>query len=193
MNPEKYKNRFRIATSRAGWWNYDNDAFYFITICTKNRIPYFGLIANGIAHKTSVASRAEECWLKIPEHYPFVKVHEYVVMPNHFHGILEICKIGQDQAAELPPDCLFIKGLHESNDNPRPNRFAPQSNNLAAIIRGFKIGVTSFAREHLLEFDWQPRYHDRIIRSQEELNNKKWYIKHNPKNWKEDEFHPDKK
>jgi len=64
---------------------------------------------------------ANQYWLKIPEHFPFVELDEYVVMPNHVHGILFLNK----------PDY----------DTWQPNKFGPQSKNLGSVIRGYKAGV----------------------------------------------------
>ncbi|MCA1764294.1 MAG: hypothetical protein LC664_15070, partial [Flavobacteriales bacterium] len=65
------------------------------------------------------------------------------------------------------------------------NKFGPQSQNLASIIRGFKIGVTKNARLINPDFAWQPRFHDRIIRDDRAFQNISRYIVNNPKNWKE--------
>ena len=67
--------------------------------------------------------------------------------------------------------------------NTAKNKFGPQSKNLASIIRGFKSAVTIYARKNNLEFDWQPRYYDHIIRNQIEFDRIKRYINRNPANW----------
>ncbi|MFA5817163.1 MAG: hypothetical protein WC865_16275 [Bacteroidales bacterium] len=64
-----------------------------------------------------------------------------------------------------------------------PNQFGPQSQNLASVIRGFKGAVKSFAMAHSIEFHWQPRYYDRIIRNDQGLNQIREYIRDNPRNW----------
>ena len=68
------------------------------------------------------------------------------------------------------------------------NRFGPQSKNLASIIRGYKIGVTKFARQNNLSFAWQPRYHDHVIRNAKEYERISQYILANVQNWAADEF-----
>ncbi len=65
----------------------------------------------------------------------------------------------------------------------RKNAFKPQSKNLASIIRGFKSSVTTYARKNNIQFDWQPRFHDRMIRNQAEFNRISNYILNNPMNW----------
>lgn len=66
------------------------------------------------------------------------------------------------------------------------NQFGPQSQNLASVIRGYKIGVTQFARQHNLPFAWQPRYHDHIIPSADEHARIQRYISTNPQTWEKD-------
>ena len=75
-----------------------------------------------------------------------------------------------------------------SNLQPK-NRFGPQSKNLASIVRGFKIGVSTNCRKTKSPFAWQPRYHDHIIRNEEEFQRISDYIKTNPKNWEKDKFY----
>lgn len=68
------------------------------------------------------------------------------------------------------------------------NKFAPQSKNLPSIIRGFKAAITTYARKNNIEFQWQSRYYDRIIRNSQELEAISYYIKNNPNKWDEDEY-----
>ena len=69
------------------------------------------------------------------------------------------------------------------------NRFGPQSRNLASIIRGFKIGVTKYARQRGISFRWQARYHDHVIRSVSEHERVRQYIYENPERWEEDSYY----
>ncbi len=120
---------------------------------------------------TAVGNIANQYWLDIPKHFPFVELDEYVVMPNHVHGILFINK----------PD---FHGWQR-------NKFGPQSQNLGSIIRGYKAGVKTFATTNQIEFGWQPRFHDHIIRSEKELNNIRKYIISNPDKWHLDKSNPE--
>ena len=106
-------------------------------------------------------------WQAIPTRFPFVRLDAFQLMPNHLHGIIWIDK----------PDYTDWQ----------PNQFGPQRDNLAAVIRGFKAGVSGYARAHRIDFGWQARYHDRIIRSDDELNRIRTYIETNPANWQTDE------
>ena len=91
---------------------------------------------------------------------------EHVIMPNHLHGILFINK----------PD----------HNEWQPNKYGPQSLNLGSIIRGFKAGVKTFATGNKIEFEWQARYYDHIIRTENDLKNIRQYIIDNPIKWKYD-------
>jgi hypothetical protein len=72
------------------------------------------------------------------------------------------------------------------------NAFAPQSKNLASIIRGYKSAVTTYARKNNIRFEWHVRYHDHIIRNEEEYLRISNYIKNNPSKWLDDKFNNSK-
>jgi len=168
---KKYKNKYRIESARAYWWDYGSNAAYFVTICTQNRAHFFGHIEDGAMFYEEIGDVAYECWQAIPEHFPFVILDEFVIMPNHVHGIIIINK---------PP---------EEQQEWRTNEFGPQSKNLASIMRGFKVGVKKYATINGIDFAWQTRYHDHIIRNETSFYRIKNYIKNNPKNWTDDRFY----
>ena len=85
---EKYQNKYRSASARAAWWNYGSNAAYFVTICTQNRIHYFGKIVNNEMILSELGKYAQSCWHEIPNHFPFVQLGGFVVMPDHIHGII---------------------------------------------------------------------------------------------------------
>jgi putative transposase len=77
--------------------------------------------------------------------------------------------------------------LRKSNEPiQHKNKFGPQSQNLASIIRGFKIGITKYARINGIDFYWQQRYYDHIIRNEIELERIRKYILENPSHWSSD-------
>jgi REP element-mobilizing transposase RayT len=164
---QKYQGRYRIPSARWAAWDYSSNAAYFVTICIDDRTHGFGEVINGQMQLTPLGQAAADCWQAIPDHFPFVVLDASVVMPNHVHGILIIDK----------PDGGGGQG---------PNRFGPQSQNLGSIVRGYKIGVTKYARKHNVPFKWQARYHDRVIRDEGEYERIRTYIFENPKRWDED-------
>ncbi len=90
---EKFWNKYRISSARMQNWDYGWNGAYFITICTKNRRHYFGEIINSEMHLNETGKLAEQYWLEIPIHFPFIELGNFQVMPNHFHGILIIDKM----------------------------------------------------------------------------------------------------
>jgi len=136
---EKFKGKYRIASTRWVDWDYSSNASYFVTISVANRAHVFGEIVKDEIKLSPLGQSAQDCWDEIPTHFPFVELGGFVVMPNHVHGVVIINKNGNVETqnfASLPPQ----------PDVPK-NRFGPQSQNLASIIRGYKIGVTKFAPE----------------------------------------------
>jgi len=189
---DKFQNKYRIPSARASWWNYANNAGYFITICTKNRVHYFGKIVvetRCIAslQPTTIGKIAESEWLKTPyiRRDMNLELDEFVVMPNHFHAIIWIGDNGYNRDDMLDTRCIAYL---QPQSNTTINKFGFQSKNLASIMRGFKSSVTMFARKNNIEFDWQERFYDNIIRDEESYQRIKDYIINNPSNWKTDKF-----
>ena len=105
-NRDLYKNKYRSASARAHWWNYGWNGAYFITICTQNREHYFGEIQNGKMVLSPMGVLADILWHEIPKHTQFVELGDFVVMPNHIHGILIIDK---------PDDEIAVGTLHATS------------------------------------------------------------------------------
>jgi putative transposase len=101
---------------------------------------------------------------------------DFQIMPNHIHGIISI------------GDNEFNKNI-AGKETILGNKFAPQIKNLASILRGYKNAVTSFAVKNNIKFGWQARYHDHIIRSQDEYDRISIYIQNNVAKWKDDKFY----
>lgn len=124
----KFKNKYRIESTRLQSWDYSSATLYFITICTENRIHYFGEISDEKMEFSEIGKLVEKCWLEIPQHFPFLKLHNHVIMPNHVYGIIEMAETQNVASLQI-------------SSKPK-NQFEPQSKNLASIVLGFKIGVT---------------------------------------------------
>lgn len=166
----KFKNAYRIETTRLKNWDYGSHGLYFVTICTKNKQPYFGRITNNVEMQnfaslqpTIMGNIAQQYWNEIPKHFPFAELDAFVIMPDHVHGI------------------LFLNKPTYTEWN--PNAFGSQSQNLASIIRGYKAAVKKYATLSNLEFDWQARYYDRVIHEGSELHATRKYIEDNPIKW----------
>lgn len=98
---EKFKNKYRIPSARLQTWDYGSNGMYFITICTHNREHFFGKIVDGQMQLNESGKLAEKYWLEIPKHFSFIELGEFVIMPNHIHGILIINKPDAMPAMEM--------------------------------------------------------------------------------------------
>jgi putative transposase len=85
-----YRNKYRIESIRYPDYDYSSPGKYFITICTKNKIPYFGKILNGRMILSETGIIVNDYWMAIPSHYPHITLDEYIIMPDHIHGIIII-------------------------------------------------------------------------------------------------------
>lgn len=199
---DKFQNRYRIPSTRLQNWDYNWNASYFVTICTKNRKHFFGEIINGQMKLNEIGLLSDKYWNEIPIHFPFVELGAFVTMPNHIHGILIINKPndGRNDAQNNVRNIVDniglgnvetqnIASLHYPSPIQSKNKFGPQSQNLASIVRGYKIGVTMNSRSINPNFVWQPRYHDHIIRNFAEFDRIQNYIFDNPQKWREDKFY----
>ena len=90
--PDKFLNRYRISSARLSNWDYSSNAAYFLTICTANRRHYFGEIINAEMRLSRIDEFANECWMNIPNHFPYFYLDAFVIMPSHVHGIVIIEK-----------------------------------------------------------------------------------------------------
>lgn len=173
FNPEIH-NRQSI---RLKGYDYSQPGLYYVTLCCSQRESLFGHIENGIAILNDAGIVAQECWQNIPEHFPNVKLHAYIIMPNHIHGIIEI--VYQTKSSPLP--------VGANDYSPLQVTFKSPSKTIGSIIRGFKIGVTKWMRQNTNIHDvWQRNYYEIIIRDDESYQRITNYIFNNPANWKED-------
>ncbi len=148
-------------------------------------------------HLNILGSVANSEWIKTPgiRRDMNLELGEFVVMPNHFHGIMMIGENEfnrRDSGIVGGDDGDVRYAMHRvstANPTPTANKFGPQSKNLGSIVRGFKSSVTTHAKKLNLEFGWQARFHDHIIRSHDEFVRISKYILTNPRNWKEDRFY----
>ena len=93
MMTDRFRDKYRIPSTRLQNWDYGWAGAYFITVCTKNRVPYFGEISNGKMELSPVGVLADVFWYEIKNHAQNVELDAFVVMPNHVHGILILNKI----------------------------------------------------------------------------------------------------
>ena len=180
--------------------DYKKPGFYFVTINTSSRIEYFSEIKNGSLYLSGIGEIANYCWTQIPNHFENARIHEFIIMPDHIHGIIEL--IPDSSPVTCSPvacngaTCNRAANLHKSESiatfqtgSPEwYSSISPKSGSLSTIIRSYKSAVTRIANLSFKEihFGWQASFYDRIIRNKEEFNRIKWYINRNPLNWKEE-------
>ena len=154
-------------------YDYTQAGFYFVTICVQNRQSLFGEIIDGIMQFNSTGTLVEQAWQDLPNHYPHVELDKFVVMPNHFHGIVVLTN---------PPVGACLK--------PAPKK----RHGLPEIVRAFK----TFSARHINETRqttgvsvWQRNYYEHVIRNDADYQRIAEYIESNPAKWADDSLHPD--
>ncbi|MCO5950438.1 transposase [Mucilaginibacter flavidus] len=198
-----YKKKYNPAihhrkSIRLKGYDYSQNGLYFITICTYNRECLFGEIIGKEMILNDVGKIANECWVNIPEHFPNAVLHEYVVMPNHVHGIIELSgtAMARDEnnvgVQHVGEQTVGVQNFETLPPAPSPqNQFQhiiPRS--IGSIVRGYKIGVTKFFRDNTDVYHvWQRNYHEHIIRSEQSYLRISEYIINNPEVWENDKFY----
>ncbi|GAA4080807.1 transposase [Flavobacterium cheonanense] len=188
----KFKNKYRIPSARLQTWDYSNNGAYFITICTQNREHFFGNIQNGIMQLSEIGKLAEQYWFEIPNHFPFIELGNFVIMPNHVHGILIINKIDNPtlSSTESVETRHCLVSTINLNTTIGSSRFQNQGKNtISSIVGSYKSIVTKMSRQIHPDFAWQSRFHDHIIRNSKSFDIIQNYIFENPLNWKDDKFY----
>ena len=168
-----YRDSYRIPSTRRCGWDYGDPGSYFITICTKGRVPWFGNIQHGFVCLSDIGSIVYEYWNEIPIHFAHVTIDRFVVMPNHVHGIVRI----NDRA---------IVETCESHVSTTATIPRPMPGSLGSIIGQFKSFVTKRVRIIDPEFAWQTRFHDNIIRNHRAMVRIRRYITRNPMEWNQE-------
>ena len=85
-----FKNKYRIESIRLAGYDYSQTGIYFVTICCYQKQHFFGEINNGHIALSPIGRMAKQYWLEIPKHYPNIKLDEYIIMPDHIHGLINI-------------------------------------------------------------------------------------------------------
>lgn len=167
-----YHNKKGRKRNRLQGFNYSSNGAYFVTICVKNRIPYFGTIKNGTMIENTYGEIVHNTWINLPNHYQNCSLGNFIVIPNHFHGI------------------VFINNSVRTGLKPVPTNNTIKTHSLSEIIRGFKTFSSRNINQskQIPDFHWHRSFHDRIIRNEKELQNISDYISLNPLNWEHDEF-----
>jgi len=171
----------RRRSVRLKGYDYSGTGAYFVTVCTNRKKCILGEVIDEKIVPTTIGGIAKNCWEEIPKHFLNVELDEFVVMPNHVHGIIQIINVGATHASPLQK--------HHSNSNPR----GPGPRTIGSIVGSFKSATTRCANGIGLgnRFSiWQRNYYEHIIRDEDELNQVKEYIIQNPLKWQFDRENP---
>ena len=164
--------------------DYSEPGAYFITICAAQRRNIFGNIDGGRVVLSPFGEIVRACWIEIPEHFARASAEQFVVMPNHLHGIIGLTVgaryiVPLDRAARMPEK--FQK---------------PAKGSIPTIIQTFKAAVARRARKELGIGDdeiWQRNYFERVLRDGKECSDASRYILENPQRWESDKENPEGK
>ena len=151
-------------------YNYSQDGAYFVTVCTNHRISLFGSIHAGLFIPNEAGTEIEGVWRTILIRFPQVELDEFVVMPNHVHGIL-LFQDAQSGGASLSGVVGAFKSL-----------------STLAYGRGVR-------HQGWLPFDgrlWQAGFYEHVIRSDEALQRIRSYVQENPARWEQDHENVDR-
>ena len=183
-----YDHKFHHRKSiRLPNYNYSQEGSYLITTCTQNRECLFGNVVDGEMRLNAAGQLIQLVWDEIPLFYPGVETDDFVIMPNHVHGIINI--VGAS------PRACPIKSARDNEG--RPQGAAPTLS-LSDVVHRFKTMTTkryidAVKRDDWSCFDgrvWQRNYWERVIRNEIELNAFREYIGNNAMQWHLDTLHP---
>ena len=171
-----FKGRYRVPSTRLPGWDYRSNGYYFVTICTRDRRPFLGAVVHDVVRLSEAGRIVDEEWNRTPAVRDYVTLDEYVVMPNHLHGIIVLRR-----------DVVETSRRDVSTNGPRL-----LADSLGSVVNQFKSVCTKRIRQAgLLDFGWQARFYDHIIREEESLDRIRRYIVDNPLKWEENREEPE--
>src|SRR5712692_2692794 len=170
-------------TLRLPNYDYRQPGLYFITICTQNRKWLLGDIVNNDMCLNKTGTIVQSTWKTLPQRFPHLELDQHIIMPNHIHGIIALVDTSPPPqnrfyTASVPERFRYSTSVMDST------RHHPV---LGEIIRTFKAAATySIHTTGIPDFAWQDRYHEHVIRDDEDLDRIRHYIINNPACWAED-------
>ena len=209
-----FQDCYRIPTARATWHDY-NAGEYFITVCTQYKKHYFGEIVSGQMIFSSIGKFADEQCRNIHIHYAYATIPLWVVMPNHIHAVViidnnkipyekrnvelsrrnvetfpETSQLVSRETFQETPQLMSRETFQETSLQREPIQIATDMQSwLSVVVRQLKQSITRFAKNNSLPFAWQSRFHDHIIRNNDDRNAIADYIENNVVKWEYDKFY----
>jgi REP element-mobilizing transposase RayT len=210
-NPQIHHRR----SIRLKGYDYAQAGLYFVTICVQDRACLFGEITDGQMRCNDAGTMVENEWLKLPERFTNIHLHEYIVMPNHFHAILEI--VGETlvvapvmvsrvdtQNETVSPVMVFLVDTQndDNTQNGQPQGIAPtvdiqKNKTVGDMVGAFQSIVTVEYIRGVKNMGWTPfngklwqrNYYEHIIRDEKSYHTISKYIINNPAKWDDDKFY----
>ena len=185
---------------RLSGWDYSSEGVYFITICCEGRHSFFGKIEDNKMVLSEIGLIASKYWVELPNHFPHVKLDEFIVMPNHIHGllILDYSLLRPRHGVALhPPSHHNVGSCHgmtlhsKQGSNQNINQFSkPIKNSVSVIINQYKSSVKRWCNQNGSDrFRWQSRFYDQVLHNENSVDIIREYIHNNPKKWSGDELY----
>ena len=179
MSKQHYRRNIRLKG-----YDYSQSGLYFVTICTIHQAYLFGEIVDKKMCLSPIGEIAKTMWFEIENHFPCVKLREFIVMPNHIHGIVEIMPVvGAGHALPLRNPHIHCRGDACVAPTCRPKT------TLATIVGSYKSAISKHAhRLGYVDFAWQRNYFENIIRNDQSHQHIAQYITNNPAMWENDRY-----
>jgi REP element-mobilizing transposase RayT len=185
-NAERHRRSIRLQG-----YDYSRNGAYFVTVCVQHRECLLGEIVDDEMRLNDAGRMVERWWVELGNKFPSVETDEFVVMPNHFHGIITIVgadlRVCPDRTGAHIGAPLRHGPLQRINDAPLPE-----------IVQWFKTMTTNEYIRTVKQHGWVPlpgrlwqrNYYERVIRTEEELRRIRQYITDNPSQWAHDRENP---
>jgi len=177
----KFNEKYRVKSARHPNHDYSSNGVYFITICTLNKNKFFGKIIDNKMKLSKKGKIAENHWKEISKHYSQIYLDDFVIMPNHIHGLIKIKNV---ETTNLGVSNIDTNLLNNKN---LIGLEKWKISLIVKIINQFKRTTTIEMKNKNLFFGWQSRFFDEIIKDEKHYWTIKNYIKNNPKNWEKDD------
>ncbi len=169
-------------------FDYTTVGAYYVTICTCRRECLFGDVIDGQMVLSGMGQIAQRCWEAVPEHFLQAALDNFIVMPNHMHGIILLTE------PRTPQDDVGAQHAVPLPTVPRQRHFGEAiPSSISTLVRSYKSAVTKHINELRANHNaaiWQRNYYEHIIRDERDLTRVREYISHNAMKWEEDENHP---
>jgi putative transposase len=180
-----YHNRRSI---RLRGYDYSRPGYYFVTICIQDRNQkLFGNIVDGKMALNQIGEAVRFCWNGLPDHFNNIRLDEFIIMPNHFHGIIVICNPVEGAGSSRPqgssrPTVFLRAAIDDKNKQGRDDR-APTLGKMVAFFKYQSTKQINVMRQSGVEKIWQRNYYDTIVKDEKAVCHIQQYIRNNPENW----------